>query len=146
MCLFLPSQSLLGSMDHCLIPPPLSHPHPELQDELGRSAGHRAGERLGGERLQDVPLMEEFVNLIDRDHGHLTKQFNKSPATFQMDPKALGKVQGLPDRARDMLSRQAPVSDPRDLLTNFAREGLGLQGEEDVSLAFSRAFKDSEPI
>jgi hypothetical protein len=93
--------------------------------------------------VETVPLMEEFVNLIDRDHGHLTKQFNKSPATFQMDPKALGQVEGLPDKARDMLSSQAPVSDPRDLLANFAREGLGLQAEEDVSLACSRAFKDS---
>ena len=91
--------------------------------------------------VETVPLMEEFVNLIDRDHGHLTKQFNKSPATFQMDPKALGQVEGLPEKVRVMLSSQAPVSDPRDLLTNFAREGLGLQGKDDVSLACSRAFK-----
>ena len=42
-----------------------------------------------------------------------------------------------------MQSRQLQASDPRDLLANFVREGLGLQGEEDFSLTFSRAFKDS---
>ena len=42
-----------------------------------------------------------------------------------------------------MQSRQSQASDPRDLLANFAREGLELQCKEDVSLAFSRAFKDS---
>ena len=92
--------------------------------------------------IETVKLSDELLKLIDSDHPHTMTGFSKS-ASFKFYKAALHELEGFPEKARQMLSSQVPAPGPQDPLANFAREGQGLLGEQDVSLAVSAAFRDS---
>ena len=92
--------------------------------------------------VESAKLMDEFLQLVDRDIPDFATKLTRIPHIFQYDQAKLNQTQGFPEVARKMLNPVGQKNINKEL-NNWAKNAQADKGEEDSYNAILRAFSGS---
>ena len=95
--------------------------------------------------VENVNLLDEFRRIIDSDLPDFSKKFIKMPSSFRFDLAKLNKIEGFPEKAREIVEKQK-VKGGVNLdkgLDKWAEIAQAENAENQGIIALEGAFKES---